>query len=54
MDRGVEEAIDLMSRRIESTVEIIMEHLRDSEDRLEAMERQIKELKNAVSEHVSK
>jgi hypothetical protein len=49
MDRGItQDDIDLLSTKIESTIEIIMEHLRDSEDRLDAMERQIKEIKNAI------
>ena len=38
MDRGLEEAIDLLNKRIESTIEIIMEHLKDTEQRLEDME----------------
>lgn len=44
---------DLLSRKIESTVEIIMEHLRDSEDRLDAMERKIKELTDAAQKDVA-
>lgn len=54
MDRGItQDDIDLLSKRIESTIEIIMEHLRDSEDRLDNMERQIKELRDAFSKDVS-
>ena len=41
MDRGLEEAIDLLNKRIESTIEILMEHLKDTEERLEAMEEKI-------------
>ena len=37
----LKEAIDLLSKRIESTVEIIMEHLKDTEQRLEDMEARI-------------
>ena len=49
MDRGItQDDVDLLSTKIESTIEIIMEHLRDSEDRLDAMERRIKELENAT------
>ena len=38
MDGELKEAIDLLSKRIESTIEIIMEHLKDTEQRLEDME----------------
>ena len=41
MDGELKEAIDLLSKRIESTVEIIMEHLKDTEQRLEDMEARI-------------
>lgn len=41
MDRGIEEAIDLLSKRIEATIEIIMEHLKDTEQRLEDMEEKV-------------
>ena len=51
--RLTQDEADLLSRKIESTVEIIMEHLRDSEDRLDAMERKIKELTDAASKNVA-
>lgn len=51
--RVTQDDIDLLSRRIEQTIEIIMEHLRDSEDRLDSMERTIKELKDAVPKDVT-
>ena len=41
MDRGIEEKIELLSKRIEATVEIIMEHLKDAEQRLEDMEEKV-------------
>lgn len=51
MDRGsIEKQLDTMSTRLENTIQIIMEHLRDTEDRLEAME---KEVKDALSKDVS-
>jgi hypothetical protein len=51
--RVTQDDIDLLSRRIEQTIEILMEHLRDSEDRIDSMERTIKELKDAVSKDVA-
>mgnify|MGYP001173639434 FL=1 len=48
MDRELKEAIDLLSKRIESTVEIIMEHLKDTEQRLEDMEARIDALSKDV------
>jgi len=48
MDRELKEAIDLLSKRIESTVEIIMEHLKDTEQRLEDMEAKIDALSKDV------
>ena len=48
MDRGIEEAIELLSKRIESTIEILMEHLQDSEQRLEDMELRIDALTKDV------
>ncbi len=48
MDRGLEEAIDLLNKRIESTIEIIMEHLKDTEQRLEDMEARIDALSKDV------
>ena len=32
---------DLLERRLEATIEIIMDHLRETEDRLEAMEEKV-------------
>ena len=48
MDRELKEAIDLLSKRIESTGEIIMEHLKDTEQRLEDMEAKIDALSKDV------
>jgi hypothetical protein len=48
MDRELKETIDLLSKRIESTVEIIMEHLKDTEQRLEDMEARIDALSKDV------
>ena len=48
MDRGLEEAIDLLNKRIESTIEIIMEHLKDTDQRLEDMEVRIDALSKDV------
>ena len=48
MDRGLEEAIDLLNKRIESTIEIIMEHLKDTEQRLEDIEVRIDALSKDV------
>ena len=48
MDGELKEAIDLLSKRIESTVEIIMEHLKDTEQRLEDMEAKIDALSKEV------
>lgn len=48
MDRGIKEAIELLSKRIESTIEILMEHLQDSEQRLEDMEQKIDALTKDV------
>lgn len=48
MDGELKEAIDLLSKRIESTVEIIMEHLKDTEERLEDMEARIDALSKDV------
>ena len=48
MDRELKEAIDLLSKRIESTVEIIIEHLKDTEQRLEDMEVRIDALSKDV------
>lgn len=41
MDGELKEVIDLLSRRIETTVEIIMDHLKETEERLEHMEEKI-------------
>ena len=48
MDGELKEAIDLLSKRIESTIEIIMEHLKDTEQRLEDMEARIDALSKDV------
>ena len=54
MSDSLKEEIERVNSRIEVTIEIIIEHLRDSETRLQQMENEIKELKNAASEDVSK
>lgn len=54
MDRGIKDTshaaadaskkqadADLLERRLEATIEIMMDHLRETEDRLEAMEEKI-------------
>lgn len=48
MDGELKNAIDLLSKRIEATVEIIMEHLKDTEQRLEDMEAKIDALSKDV------
>lgn len=49
MDRElIEQELKSMSRRLETTLEIIMEHFRETEDRLEEIEEQLEELKNGV------
>jgi DNA repair exonuclease SbcCD ATPase subunit len=50
MDRSLEEEIKSMSRRLETTLEIIMEHFRETEDRLEELEDKIEELSSGVRE----
>jgi len=49
MDRKLEDEIKNMSRRLETTLEIIMEHDRETEDRIEALEDKIEELEDALS-----
>lgn len=46
MDRKLEDELKSMSRRLETTLEIIMEHFRETEDRMEDLETQLEELKN--------
>ena len=45
MDRGIDpavkEEIEHQNQKLEATIEIIMEHLRDAETRLEEMEKRI-------------
>mgnify|MGYP005692765787 CR=1 FL=1 len=48
MDGELKNAIDLLSKRIEATVEIMMEHLKDTEQRLEAMEAKVDGLSKDV------
>jgi peptidoglycan hydrolase CwlO-like protein len=48
MDRKLEDELKSMSRRLETTLEIIMEHFRETEDRMEDLETQLEELKDAL------
>lgn len=48
MDRKLEDELKSMSRRLETTLEIIMEHFRETEDRMEDLETQLEELKNGL------
>lgn len=49
MDRELmEKELKSMSNRLETTLEIIMEHFRETEDRLEEMEQTIEELRDAL------
>jgi chaperonin cofactor prefoldin len=43
----LEEDLKGMSRRLETTIEIIMEHFRETEERIEDLEDKIEELINA-------
>ena len=43
-----EDELKSMSRRLETTLEIIMEHFRETEDRMEDLETQLEELKDAL------
>jgi flagellar capping protein FliD len=49
MDGKLEEELKSMSKKLETTLEIIMEHFRETEDRMEAMEDTIEELKNGFA-----
>lgn len=49
MDRKLEDEIKAMSRKLDTTLEIIMEHFRETEDRIEELEDTIEELKNALT-----
>ena len=48
MDRKLEDELKSMSRRLETTLEIIMAHFRETEDRMEDLETQLEELKDAL------
>lgn len=49
MDRElIEQELKSMSRRLETTLEIIMEHFKETEDRMEELEEQIEELQDAL------
>jgi len=49
MDRELmEKELKSMSNRLETTLEIIMEHFRETEDRMEEMEQTIEELRHAL------
>lgn len=49
MDRElIEQELKGMSRRLETTLEIIMEHFRETEDRLEELEDKLEELQSAL------
>tara|TARA_B110000285_G_C14797449_1_gene455848 strand:+ start:306 stop:467 length:162 start_codon:yes stop_codon:yes gene_type:complete len=49
MDRSlIEQEVKSMSHRLEVTLEIIMEHFRETEDRIEELEDTIEELKNGL------
>lgn len=48
MDRDIEQELKSMSRRLETTLEIIMEHFKETEDRMEDLEDKIEELQNAL------
>lgn len=50
MDGRVKEELEHLNRKLEATVEIIMEHLKDSEERLQAMEEFVYALKKDGSE----
>lgn len=44
----IEDKLKNMSERLETTLEIIMEHFRETEDRIEELEDTIEELKSAL------
>ena len=48
MDGELKNAIDLLNKRIEATVQIMMEHLKDTEQRMEDMEAKIDALAKNV------
>jgi uncharacterized membrane-anchored protein YhcB (DUF1043 family) len=48
MDRIIKKEIDGISNRLEITLEIIMEHFRETEDRMEEMADKIEELQNGI------
>lgn len=49
LDPVVKEELQHQNKKLEATIEIIMEHLRDTETRLEEMEKRIEELTNGSS-----
>lgn len=52
MDRveQLEKDVKLMQRRLETTLDIIMEHFRDNEERIDEMEDIMEELQNGDRE----
>lgn len=48
---NVPESMEDMQRRLESTLDIVMEHFRETEERIAALEAEIEGLKNATKEN---
>ena len=47
MDRNLEQEIQLLTKKLESALEIIMDHFHDSEERMDAIEDRISTVENA-------
>lgn len=47
MDGSVEDELKAINKRIETMLDIVLEHFGDSEDRFDELEKMISDLKNA-------
>ena len=49
MERRLKEEIDRLNKKLESTLEIVLDYFQDTEEKIEELEKIIEELRNGVS-----
>lgn len=50
MGRRIMNEVEEMQHRLESTLDIVLDHFRETEERIAALEAEIEGLKNAIKE----
>jgi len=51
MDGSLEDEIKRLNKKLESTLEIVLDYFRDTEEKIEELEEKIEDLKNALNEN---